>query len=90
MFELIGLGITLGAAAYGHFKSRDFVKRRLRYTDVVRRPGLGIVAGVGAAVVAAPFTLLPLIGTGTAVLFGAGVGTGVALGAKEVRDDQPA
>ena len=33
--------------------------------------------------------LLPLVGAGTAVLFGAGVGAGVAAGAKDVRRRLP-
>jgi hypothetical protein len=87
MFELIGIGIAGAASIYGHLKSRKFVRRRLRYTRLVERPGLGIAAGVAAAVLAAPVAaILPLIGTGTALLFGAGVGTGVSMGAKEARD----
>lgn len=87
MFELIGIGIAGAASVYGHLKSRKFVRKRLRYTRLVERPGLGIAAGVAAAVLAAPVAaLLPLIGTGTALLFGAGVGTGVSMGAKEARE----
>ena len=43
-----------------------------------------------AAVAAAPIVaFLPLVGTGTALLFGAGVGTGVALGAKDAKEPLP-
>jgi hypothetical protein len=53
----------------------------------VEKPGLGVAAGVTAAVLAAPVvTILPLIGVGTALLFGAGVGTGVSMGAKDARE----
>jgi hypothetical protein len=87
MFELIGIGLAGAAGLFGHLKSRDFVRKRLRFTRLVERPGLGIAAGVGAAVLAAPIVaILPLVGTGTALIFGAGVGTGVAMGAKEARD----
>ena len=87
MFELIGMGIAGAAAVYGHMKSRRFTRRRLRYTSWVEKPGLGIAAGVVAAVIAAPIVgPLPLVGTGTALLFGAGVGTGVAMGAKDAKD----
>ena len=87
MFELIGIGIAGAATIYGHLRSRRFVRRRLRYTSWVERPGLGIAAGVAAAVLAAPVVaVLPLIGPGTALLFGAGVGTGVSMGAREARD----
>lgn len=44
----------------------------------------GILAGIGVSLLAAPVMgILPLLGTGTAMLLGAGVGTGVALGARE-------
>ncbi len=87
MLELIGMGVAGAAGIYGHLKSRKFVRRRLRFTSVVERPGLGIMAGVAAAVVAAPLVaILPIVGTGTALLFGAGVGTGVSMGAREARE----
>lgn len=87
MLELLGMGVAGAASVYGHLKSRKFVRKRLRFTSVVERPGLGIMAGVAAAVLAAPLVaILPIIGTGTALLFGAGVGTGVSMGAREARD----
>ncbi len=87
MFELIGIGIAGAVSIYGHLRSRKFVRKRLRYTKIVEKPGLGVAAGVTAAVLAAPVvTILPLVGAGTALLFGAGVGTGVSMGAKEARE----
>ena len=87
MLELIGIGLAGAAGIFGYVKSRDFVRKRLRFTRLVEKPGLGIAAGVGAAVLAAPVVaILPLVGTGTALIFGAGVGTGVALGAKQARE----
>jgi hypothetical protein len=81
--ELLVAGV-LGVA--GHLKSKDFVQRRLRYTDLVEKPGLGLAAGVATAVVAAPLVaLLPIVGAGTAIIVGAGVGTGVAMGAARAR-----
>ena len=85
--ELIPIGIAGAAGFFGHVKSRKFVRRRLRYTSWVEKPYLGILAGVGAALLAAPFVgPLPLMGTTTAMIFGAGVGTGVSMGAKEARE----
>lgn len=87
--ELIPIGIAGAGAVYGHIKSRKFVRRRLRYTSWVEKPYLGILSGVAAAVVAAPVVgIIPFLGLGasTAVIFGAGVGTGVSMGAKEARD----
>ena len=51
MIELIAAG-ALGVV--GHLKSKDFVKRRLRFTSLVERPGVGLMAGAAAALVAAP------------------------------------
>ena len=86
MFELIGLIVTGVAAVGGYVQSRRFVRKRLTYVDAIRKPGAAVVAGVGAAVVALPVVaLLPLVGGGTALLFGAGVGTGVAAGVKDLR-----
>jgi hypothetical protein len=84
--ELIPIGIAGAAGIFGHMKSRKFVRRRLRYTSWVEKPYLGVVAGVAAAVVASPLTILPLLTTSTALLFGAGVGTGVSMGAREARE----
>jgi hypothetical protein len=85
MFELLALGIAGGAAVYGHLKSRDFSRRRLRYTKVAENPGVsGVVVGLGVVLVASPLVaILPIVGAGTAVALGAGVGSGVALGAKD-------
>ena len=94
---IIGLGIAAGAGGWGHLKSRKFVRKRLRFTKIVEKPGIGVASGVGAAIVAAPVigivTAIPIvgavagavIGTGTALAFGAGVGTGVSLGAKDAK-----
>jgi hypothetical protein len=87
MLELIGMGVAGIAAFYGHTKSRRFTRKRLRYTSWVEKPALGIGAGVVAAVLAAPIVAIaPIIGPGTALLFGAGVGTGVSMGAKDAKD----
>lgn len=86
MFELLALAIAGAAGVAGHIKSRQFVGRKLRYTSIVEKPALGLWAGVGATLLAAPFVaVLPLVGAGTAIALGAGVGTGVSLG---VRDTQ--
>ncbi len=87
MFELIAAGIAGVAGVYSHMKSRSFVGRRLRYTNLVEMPALGLWAGVGATVLAAPVVaVLPIVGAGTAIVIGAGVGTGVALGVKDSKE----
>lgn len=86
MFELIGLIATGAAGVLGYLQSRQFVRHRLAYVDMVQRTGAPWVAAGAAVVAAAPVVwILPLVGTGTAVLFGAGVGMGVAAGARDVR-----
>lgn len=83
MFELILLGIAGAAGLYGHLKLRSFVRRRLRYTSWVEKRGLGIIAG---ALTAIAVSWLPLLGIGAGLLVGAGVGSGIAMGAKDVRE----
>ena len=84
MLELIVAG-ALGVAS--HVKSRDFVQRRLRYTNFVEKPALGVMAGVATALVAAPLVaVIPFVGVGTALALGVGVGTGVSLGAAKSRE----
>lgn len=90
MFELIGLLATGAAAVGGYIKSRQFVRGRLSYVDAAHRSTAPILAGTAAAVVAAPIVwVLPLIGTGTAILFGLGVGAGVAAGSRDARRRLP-
>jgi hypothetical protein len=86
MIELIALALTVGSAIGGYLAARRFVSDRLRYVDAIQRPGIPLVAGVGAALLAAPVVwLLPLFGAGTALLFGAAVGVGVSVGRREIR-----
>ena len=86
MFELVALGVTIGSAILGYITARRFVSDRLRYVDAVQRPYAPLVAGAVAALIAWPIVgLLPLVGTGTALLFGASVFAGVASGAREIR-----
>jgi hypothetical protein len=86
MLEIIGMAAAGAAAVAGHVKSKSFVARRLRFTSFVENPALGVLAGVGAAIVAAPIVaIVPFVGMGTALAFGVGVGTGVAMGANRAR-----
>lgn len=88
MIELIVAG---AAGVAGHMKSKKFVRRRLRYTRWVERPGIGLLTGAATAIVAAPLvTVLPFIGAGAGMAVGIGaglgVGTGVSIGARQARD----
>lgn len=85
VFELIVGGV---AGLFGHRKSKDFVRRRLRYTGVVEKSSvrMGLVAGAATAVVAVPVAgVLPVVGAGAALITAAGVGSGVALGVMQAR-----
>lgn len=89
MFEMIGFlaaaAITTGAGIVGYVQSRMFVRSRLRFVDAVQSGKAPVLAGLGAAVVAAPLAVLPFVGIGTAIVFGASVGAGVAAGARDIR-----
>jgi hypothetical protein len=86
MFFLIGVFASFAIALLGFAISRRFVENRLRFVDAVQRPYAPALAGVVAAAVAIPIVaLLPIIGIGTAVLFGVGVFAGVASGARQIR-----
>ena len=86
MFELIIL-LVLAAVPIGAFAlTRRFVRERLRYVDAVQKKRAALLAGGLAAVAAVPVVaLLPVVGAGTALLFGGGVGFGVYKGARDVR-----
>jgi hypothetical protein len=85
MVEIIWLVATGAAGVFGYAKSRRFVKSRLRFVEGVRKPYVPVLAGGAAAAAAAPLVwLLPIIGTATAVVFGASVGAGVVSGRKDI------
>jgi hypothetical protein len=81
---LIALAFAIVAAVLGYRAARNFTFRRLRYTAVGSHPGAsGVAAGLGTALVAAPVVaFLPIVGAGTAIALGAGVGTGVVAGSR--------
>ncbi|MCH7491535.1 MAG: hypothetical protein IID05_12680, partial [Gemmatimonadetes bacterium] len=43
MIELI---LAAGVAGYGYFKSRKFVRERLRFVESVQKPAAPVVVGV--------------------------------------------
>jgi len=90
VFHALGSIITLvlaaGAGLFGYWQARQFTQNRLRYVDAVHKALVPVLAGVAAAVVAAPIAwLVPFIGGGTALIFGGGVAMGVAAGARDIR-----
>lgn len=91
MIELLILGAAAGGIGAGYAKVRRFVRERLRFVDAVQRPYVPVLVGVAGAVVAAPVAwLLPVVGGGTALLFGAGMGLAVRHGARDLRSSHTA
>lgn len=90
MFQLLGslatLAVAGGSSLIGYWQARQFTQNKLRYVDAVHKATAPVIAGVAAAAIAAPVVwLLPLVGTGTALLFGGSVAMGVAAGARDIR-----
>jgi len=83
---MIGLAITLAVALIGYWQSKQFVQNKLRFVDAVHKATAPLLAGLAAAAIAMPVVwLLPLVGTGTALLFGVSVALGVNAGARDIR-----
>jgi hypothetical protein len=83
---MITLALAIAVTAFGYLQTRGFVRRKLAYVDAVHGGGAAILAGFAAAVVAMPIMgLLPFVGGGTALLFGASVGLGVRAGSRDTR-----
>ncbi len=77
---MVGLLIGLAALGGGFVATRNFVRRRLRFVDAVRKPAAPLLAGLVATAVALPAAALPLVTVWTAAAFGVGVAGGVASG----------
>lgn len=83
---MITLALAFAAAAFGYLSTRGFVRRKLAYVDAVHGGAAPLIAGAIAAVVAMPVMgILPFVGGGTALLFGASVGLGVKAGARDTQ-----
>lgn len=83
---IISFAIAAAVAIFLHSTTRRFVRSRLRYVDAVQKTfapwAAGAVAfGIGFLAV----SILPIVGLGTAITAGLAVGTGVATGAKDIR-----
>lgn len=83
---LISFAIASVLAIVLHGTTRRFVRNRLRYVEAVQKslaPWLagGAVFLVGSAAVG----LLPVLGLGTALTAALAVGSGVAAGARDIR-----
>ena len=87
MWDLLAFAATIAATAFGYMTARRFVRERLRFVDAAQTWRAPVIAGLAAWAVAMSLVwFLPLVGAGTAILFGASVAFGVRSGAKDIRD----
>jgi hypothetical protein len=85
---IFNIATVLVAAAAGIFSfgfARGFVRRRLRFVDAVRSPGIPVLAAVVAGLLVLPLTLLPLVTGLTAAVVGLGAGLGTRSGVKALQ-----
>ena len=86
MFGLIIVGASMAAAAFGFLQARVFTRKKLAFVDAAQSGAAPVIAGVGAAVLGALIlAFIPFFGGGTALLFGLGVGAGVASGQSDIK-----
>ncbi len=87
MFALvIGLAISATTAVLGYGAARRFVRDKLRYVEAAQTKSAPLIAGLGALAIATPIVwVLPVVGVGTAILFGLSVGAGVASGVGDIK-----
>jgi hypothetical protein len=84
--SIITLAVAGGSALVGYWQARKFTMNKLRFVDAVHKGSVPVIAGLAFALLAWPLTwVLPLVGIGTAALFGGGVAMGVAAGARDIR-----
>ena len=90
MFGLISIVLSFLIASIVavvlHGSTRRFVRNRLRYVDAVQK-GIAPWAAGGAAFLLSMLIvpILPLVGIGTAITAALAVGSGVAAGARDIR-----
>lgn len=77
--------LILAAAVGGYVLARNFVRRRLRFVDAAQSSFAPLVAGLAAALLAAPLALLPAVTLWTAIVFGIGAALGTSSAARIIR-----
>lgn len=89
MWDLLAFAATIAVTAFGYLTARSFVREKLKFVDSAQTWRAPVVAGLVAWAIATPLAwVLPLVGTGTAMLFGASVAFGVRSGARDIRADR--
>ena len=86
MIEFLFLAAAGAGMGISYMKVRDFVRGRLRFVDAAQKPSAPWLAGIGTTLVLSPVVaLLPVLGAGTAIVFGIVVGAAVRSGQRETR-----
>lgn len=86
MIEFLFLAAAGAGMGISYMKVRDFVSERLRFVDAAQKRSTPWLAGVAATFALSPVVaVLPVLGAGTAIVFGIVVGTAVRKGQHEVR-----
>jgi hypothetical protein len=89
VLDLLAFAATIAAGAFGYITARKYVRDRLKFVDGVQTLKAPLIAALAAWAIATPLTwVLPLVGAGTAILFGVSVGFGVRAGARDIRVDR--
>jgi hypothetical protein len=85
LFGLATLAIAVAGGVLSFGFARGFIRRRLRFVDAVYSPLTPWVAGGLALLIAAPFTMLPMITAVTAAMVALGAWLGAKSGVKALR-----
>jgi len=85
LFQLLAIAISLGLSTFGYLTARRYVRDRLKFVDAVQTMKAPVIAGLIGWAIMMPFTMLPLVSAGTAIVFGLSVGLGVRAGAKDIK-----
>lgn len=87
IMALLSFAVATIVAIVLHGSTRKFVRNRLRYVDAVQKGIAPWLAGGAAFFVGSLIVpVLPLVGIGTALTAGFAVGSGVAAGARDIRN----
>ncbi len=83
---ILSFAIATVLAIVLHSAARRFVRNRLRYVDAVQKTIVPWAAGGAAFLVGVLLVpVIPIVGIGTAITAALAVGSGVAAGAKDIR-----
>ena len=86
MIEFLFLAAAGAGMGISYVKVRDFVSERLRFVDAAQKRSTPWFAGAAATLALSPVVaVLPVVGAGTAIVFGIVVGTAVRRGQRDVR-----